>query len=190
MTDTHASISRSDIRAVATALSGVVQGPDQLDEATSRIGIPSILVNPYLATEFDLTDFGLGKATYIPVQISVRTGGRKSLYFLHAGERALSGIFVTSHGIMYRYTTRESGGMLPAQSGDQYSEEIRDPAGHVVAMLHGRLEVTDAARGQGRVVFEKAEGRARAAVAVKPRLSWIWILWSMIASGNGTTHTA
>ena len=71
---------------LVTALANAASHPDQLDDATSRIGISPILVNPHLATEFDLTDFGLGKATYIPVQISRKAGGRKSLYFLRPAE--------------------------------------------------------------------------------------------------------
>jgi hypothetical protein len=174
-------ISLSNVRSIANAVSDAASNPDQLDDVTSGLGIPPILVNPHLATEIDLSDFGLGKATYIPVQITTKNGGRKSLYFLRAGEKVLSGIVVTSQGIGYRYTTRETGQTLPAQGGDRYSEEIRGEDGNVLAQLRGHLEVTNISRGEGRLVFDGAEpAPLAAAVRRGGGGSWVWYAWSFI----------
>jgi hypothetical protein len=181
MKETNPPVSLTKVREIGTTLSDIASHPDELDDLTSRLGIPPILVNAHLATEIDLSAMGLGKAIYIPVQISGRHGGRKSLYFLHAGEKVLSGIFVTSVGIGYRYTTRETGDTIPSRTGDRYSEEIRGADGKVLALLKGSLQVTDISRGEGSMLFDTAEpATLAAAVRAGAGAAWVWIAWSFI----------
>jgi hypothetical protein len=68
-----------------------VQDPSGLDAATTNAGRPAFLLNFYLATQADLSPMGLGTVVYIPVQITEREGGRKSVYFLDQNEEALIG---------------------------------------------------------------------------------------------------
>jgi hypothetical protein len=180
MRESYPPISLSNVRAIASALGDAASHPDELDDVTARMGIPPILVNPHLATQVDLSGIGLDKATYIPVQISTKLGGRKSLYFLRAGEKILSGIFVTSQGLGFRYTTRESGNTIPAQGGDRYTEEFRTADAKIVARLQGSLEVGDISRGEGRLVFDSGEPAPLEAAARRgrARTRCTWFAWS------------
>src|SRR6266446_5020482 len=89
-----------------------VDHPSKLDEATKDMGKPASLLNFYLATwvdlssSVDLSSIGLASAVYIPVAISPKEGGRKSLYDLEQNEEILTGIYVTSVGIALRYVKR------------------------------------------------------------------------------------
>jgi hypothetical protein len=113
---------------------------------------------------------------YIPVQVSSREGGRKSLYFLAPGEEVLAGIFVTSDGIALRYIKRLTGKDVPAQTGDAYSERITSRDGRPVFEGIGRLEVFDPTKGFGRLVIDRtADGRV-----LRVRRIDLWIFWSWI----------
>jgi hypothetical protein len=94
---------------------------------------------------------GLGSAVYIPVQISQREGGRKSLYYLNAGEEVLAGIFVTGQGIALKFIKRDTGSSLPAQTGDMYSIRVTNLAGEVIVQEQGGLEVVNPATGSGQI---------------------------------------
>src|SRR5439155_16646299 len=72
-----------------------VQHAGELDAATKNLGFPAFLLNFYLATSVNLSPIGLEAAVHIPVQITEREGGRKSLYDLAQGEQVLAGIYVT-----------------------------------------------------------------------------------------------
>ncbi|MGH9895682.1 MAG: hypothetical protein ACREA0_27600, partial [bacterium] len=108
------SINLDNVQTILAAMTDMARNPDELDELTTRLGIPPVLANPRLASTFDMSGIGMGKCVHIPIQITSSTGGRKSLYFLQPGERVLSGLMVTSDGLAYRYTTRETGRTLPA----------------------------------------------------------------------------
>ena len=153
------------------ALLGSVRSPEQIDDATNRLGIPPRLLNFNLATPIDLSAIGLGKAVHIPVQISNREGGRKSLYFLNSGEEVLAGICVTDDGIALRYVKRLIGRGLPAKTGDVYETRITTVQGKTVYQEQGRLEVLDAEHGKGQLVpVDKGPVLFRS----------IWVLWSTI----------
>src|SRR5437762_1482286 len=95
-----------------------VHHSSELDAVTKNMGMPASLLNFYLATRVDLsssTEIGIGKAVYIPVQITEREGGRKSIYGLLPGEEVLVGIYVTDEAIALRYMERKTGSSLPAQ---------------------------------------------------------------------------
>ena len=160
-------------------LQSQVNHPDEIDSATDRLGISPSLVNPYLATIVDMSFVGLGDAVNLPVQISHRRGGRQSLYFLHPGEKVLASIVVTSGGLLLRYVSRETGRSIPAQGGDEFSEEFRDLEGNVLSHLKGKLEVLNAAKGEGRLVFPEGT----------PANRWIWVLWSCIVIKTRSSRT-
>lgn len=151
-------------------LQGMVNHPDDLDLATDRLGISPWLINPHLASPVDLSDLGLGKAVHLPVQISRKCGGRKSLYYLHPGEKVLAGLYVTGEGLALRYMARETGHSVPARNGDEYTEEIRNIRGELLRQRSGRLEVTNPEKGEGRLIVE-SNGRAAKATI-------IWWFWS------------
>jgi hypothetical protein len=98
---------------------------------------------------------GLDRGVNLPIQITVRQGGRRSLYFLRPGEKVLAGIVATSRGLVLRYVSRETGRSIPAQGGDEYSEEFRDMQGNVLSHSEGKLEILNAAKGEGRLVFSR-----------------------------------
>lgn len=161
-------------------LKAEVNHPADIDAATARLGISPYLINPYLAMTVDMSFIGLGVGVNLPIQITARQGGRKSLYFLHPGEKVLASIVATAHGLVLRYVSRETGRSIPAQGGDEYSEEFRDIEGTVLSHSEGKLEILDAAKGEGRLVFPEGSPASR----------WRWILWSCIATGDGPIISA
>jgi len=156
-------------------LQAEVNHPADIDAATARLGISPFLINPYVATTVDMSFIGLGVGINLPIQITTRQGGRQSLYFLHPGEKVLASIVATSHGLVLRYVSRETGRSIPAQGGDEYSEEFRGIEGNVLSHSEGKLEILNAAKGEGRLVFPEGS----------PASKWRWILWSCIATGDG-----
>lgn len=126
-----------------------VQDPSQLDEAAKNMGMPAALLNFYFAIQEDLSAIGLGKAVYIPVMISKREGGRKSVYFLDQNEEVLAGIYVTNQGIALRFMKRVTGSSLPAQAGDVYFERITNREGELIYEGSAKLLTFDPQRGIG-----------------------------------------
>lgn len=150
-----------------------VNHPADIDAATDRLGIPPFLINPHVATTVDMSFIGLGAGINLPIQISTRRGGRKSLYFLRPGERVLASIVATSHGLVFRYVSRESGRSVPAQGGDEYTEEFRDMEGNVLSHCEGKLEILNATKGEGRLIFPAGLAASQ----------WRWVGWSFYAEG-------
>lgn len=175
----------SSTQSIANAMTEMVRQPADIDRATELLGIPASLVNPALSSSVDLTFLGLGLAIHIPVQVSDRDGGRKSLYYLQPGERALTGFLATKDALISRYTTRESGNSMPAATGDEYSEELRGADGSVIAKLYGKLEIEDLSRGHGALTFSRGTPESvDKMVKDRPNLSWVWYFWSCIATGS------
>jgi hypothetical protein len=175
---------RADIRlpempAAVGRLKESVRRPEDIDGATTRLGIEPRLLNFNLATPVDLSHMGLGKAVQIPVQISNRDGGRKSLYFLQPGEEVMAGIFVTDDGVALRNVKRLTGGDTPARSGDTYETRVTTTQGETIYREQGRLEVLDPKRGIGRFVPVRGDGQ----VDRQARTS-IWYFWSCIYVQN------
>ncbi len=153
----------------------MVDHPEEIDQAVARLGVPSSLVNPYFATPVNLSHFDLEDGIHLPIQLTARPGGRKSIYFLHAGEKVLTGLVITGNRLLLSYVARETGCSIPAESGSEYSEELRTREGKLVSKIQGSLEIIDPSRGEGRIVAEAhgcAEGK-------KVEKSWS-IGWSFI----------
>ncbi len=157
-----------------------VTSPDEIDAATTRLAIPAREVNFYLATSLDLTNVGIGKCVYIPIQISNSIKGRESLYKLTPGSKTMAGILVTGEDIYYRFVTRESGKTPYAKTGDVYTEEIRKSDGTILLSGQGKLNIKNPKKGIGEVEvsYKLANGKLI-------RQRWLWILWSCIYGGNG-----
>lgn len=157
------------------------QGPDQIDGVCNNLGIPAKLLNFNLATPFDLTDFNygtfnLGNCIHIPVQITTREGGRKSLYYLEPGEEVLAGIFVSSSGFMKRYVKRLDGTGVPANNGDNYQEKWTNYDDSILIYQgHGPLEIIDLSIGKGAYTLAPDP----ISPIAKP-LRELWFLWSCI----------
>src|SRR5881398_1704284 len=88
---------------IAEKFAELLSHPSQIDGASHRLGVPATLLNFYLAQPADFSSIGLGNGILIPVQITTRKGGRKSLYYLNPGEEVLAGIFVTDQVIALKY---------------------------------------------------------------------------------------
>jgi hypothetical protein len=130
-----------------------VQDPSKLDEATKNVGMPAALLNFYFATQVDLSSIHLGTVVHIPVMISKREGGRKSVYFLDQNEEVLAGIYVTCEGGMaLRFVKRVTGSSLPAQVGDVYSTRITNRDGELVFEGREKLVKFDSQTGAGQFV--------------------------------------
>lgn len=154
-------------------LQGMVNHPDDLDSATDRLGLSPSLINPHLASPVDLSDLGMGRGIHLPVQISRKCGGRKSLYYLHPGEKVLAGLYVTGEGLAFRYMARETGHSIPARNGDEYIEEIRSVRGELLHKRSGHLEITNPEKGEGQLIMES---KSR---ATKPRIRCL--LWTLLS---------
>ncbi|HEX8139269.1 MAG TPA: hypothetical protein VF544_17030 [Pyrinomonadaceae bacterium] len=170
----RASIKLPDMPAAAERVLGSVSGPEQIDDVTKRAGLGARLLNFNLATPVDLSYAGLGKVVHIPVQISEREGGRKSLYFLNPGEEVLAGVFVTDDGLALRYVKRLDGKGTPARTGDMYQTRVTTAQGKAIFQEQGRLEVIDAAHGRGQLVPLENGG------ATGQQRTSVWIAWSCI----------
>ena len=127
-----------------------VQDPSELDAATQHADMPARLLNFHLATLVDLPWQESEKAVFIPVQITDREGGRKSIFFLDEGEETLVGIYITSEGgIALRYMKRATGSTKPAQEGDVYSIRITNRDDELVFEGQEKLLSLDLQTGQG-----------------------------------------
>src|SRR5262245_30793036 len=120
-----------------------VTHPDQIDAVTREAGIPAVLLNFHVATHADLSFMKLGNAVYIPVQITQREDGRKSLYFLNTNEEILTGIYVTNDGIALNFIKRLTGNTMPAETKDRYSVRITNREGKEIFQAQGELKVID-----------------------------------------------
>jgi len=161
---------------IVEKLIAMVNNPADIDGATRALSVPPRLLNYHLATQVDLTSIGLGKTTYLPVQIAEREGGRKSLYYLSAGEEALAGLYIGEQGVMLRHVHRLSGESVPARTGDTYAERITTQDGEELFTGQGRLDVLDAKKGIGKVLLTHT---LRGEPLPAPEAS-VWILWSCI----------
>jgi len=142
----------NNMQAIIEKLTAQVSHPSELDAATKNLSMPAFLLNFYFATLQDLSP--IGKAIYIPVQITEREGGRKSLFYLDQGEEVLAGIYVTDQGgVMLRYIKRVTGDSLPAQTGDIYSLRITSREGKAFFQGQGNLEMIDPSIGKGTFMF-------------------------------------
>jgi hypothetical protein len=137
-----------------------------------------LLINPHLATKVDMSDLGYGTGIHLPVQISTRRGGRKSLYYMHPGEKILAGVLVTGSAILFRYVLRETGRSIPAQGGDEYVEELRSANGALISHLRGRLEIMNSRKGEGRLVLHADALPGQDPAAVRKVKVVYWHLWS------------
>lgn len=168
----------ADTPQMANDLINLVNHPGDIDSATEHLGIPPLLINPHLATPIDLSDLGYGAGIHLPVQISKRRGGRKSLYFMHPGEKILAGLLVTGKALLFRYVSRETGRSIPAQGGDEYVEELRSAGGTLISHLRGRLEIINSKKGEGRLVLHADSPSGQDPLAVKKIKVSYWHLFS------------
>ncbi len=160
----------------AAALQERVTRPEDLDTVTKELNVPARLINFHMATLTDLSELGLGQAIYLPVAISEREGGRKSLYYLEPGEEVLAGLFVTNTGMALRYVKRETGQEVPARTGDVYTERYTSREGKELFAAQGKLEVIDPRIGKGRVTLTHTPaGEPLRTIKVS-----VWYYWSFI----------
>lgn len=156
-----------------------VNHPTELDAVTKSLGLPASLLNFYFATVVDLSEIGLGPAVHIPVQVSEREGGRKSIYYLDQNEAVLTGIYVTtSFGLALRFMTRVTGSTLPAQAGDIFATRITNREGTVVHEEQVKLEkFGPSAGGIGHFSSQSAAGAQSSVSFIGSHLHYVPDWW-------------
>jgi hypothetical protein len=151
-----------------------IRGPEDHDRATAALAMNASLVNIHLSTKVTTP---LGPALHIPIQISKREGGRKSLYFISPREQIIAGIYIIDSTIYYRAIRRDSGNAIPAETGDVFTELILARDGTVVHEAQGMLRILDFSRGVG--VLEPIVGASAGETEPVPN-SKVWVLWSCV----------
>ena len=161
-------------------LKGLVNKPEELDQATDKLGIAPSLMNLKLATPADLSflNIGLGEAVYLPQQITEKAGGRKSAYRLAKGESTTPGVFITGQGMLQRVITRMTGESCTAKSGDIYREQYLTMDGKLVYEAAGVLEIEDETNGIGKYELHQTD-TAQYAVKAGSETE-VWVIFSMI----------
>ena len=147
-----------------------IRGPQDHDRATRQMRTDALLLNPHFATQIETP---LGQALYIPRQISEREGGRKSLYFIKAGEEVMTGIYVIGPTIYYRVVRRDTGQGPQAQTGDLFTDLITTQENEIVAEAQGTLTILDPTKGIGS--FQPVD---------KLAASVTWYAWSFILTSD------
>lgn len=163
-----------------------VQDPSKVDATIENVGMAASLLNFYLAIQVDLSWLGLGKAVYIPVQITEREGGRKSVYCLDQNEQeVLTGIYVTSEGLALKFVKRETGSGLPAEKGSVYRTSIKNREGDLI--FEGKEELLSFDHQTGIGSFSPLSGTVSPKVLspvagtekasdIKPAICFFWDL--------------
>lgn len=157
------------------------KGVQFIDEVTEQMEIPAKLLNYNLATKVPLGMYGLdmADAVHIPVQVSTRSGGRSSIYYIKKGETVMTGIFVSGDMIIRRFISRLTGISDVAESGDRYAERLLDSNGNVLFSGEGTLEIIDFSIGEGILKYDKMSKSAPKTRATDKSVS-VWVLWSCV----------
>ena len=111
----------------------------EVDKATASLALNPGLYNMALSNEM-ATRLGVG--LHIPVAISEREGGRKSLLNLTAGEETQTGTFLINARVFHQYLTRVDGSDTPAKQAD-YHEKVTTANGQTVYEQTYRLTRVD-----------------------------------------------
>jgi hypothetical protein len=153
------------------ALLDEIQGPDDHDRATRALGLEAKLYNLNFSSGVETP---IGPSLYLPIQISEREGGRKSTYFLTAGEEVVTGTYVVERAPYDRAVRRDTGESMPAATGDWYTESIVSANREVVSQRAGQLSVVDWSKGQGEIAY--------------PRQKCVWWFWSFYMECSTTAR--
>jgi hypothetical protein len=136
---------------IAKVRAGVRRRQD-IDKVAEAAGYTSHLMNFHLAQPFDLTELGIGRGAYVPVMISKRSGGRKSMFDLLVGESAVVGALISDDGILLRHVLRKKGGPKGIAAGDIIRETWQNLDGKVVST--GNITVTAVNTKNGQITGE------------------------------------
>ncbi len=159
-------------------LKKVINSPDKLDFYTTKYNIEPKLINYHLATTIDMGIFGLnGKGVHLPIQISKKYGGRKSIYLLKKNEEVLSGIIISNDKMFLRYITRLTGDSKMAKNGDLYRDVLKTKNGKVVFSSKGKFEIVDMSYGYGKLNIIESSSKTTSKTKV-------WVLFSCILVEN------
>lgn len=134
---------------------GEVNHPRDIDERTSKAGLEPTLLNPYFAQQADLSALnipGVQQGLAIPVQISDRKEGRKSVFFAGKDQPVNDMMIATPSGMIASEITRTSGNKERAKEGDQYVWSLKSLTGKTIFSINGKLDSLSEA-GEGRLVF-------------------------------------
>ena len=118
------------------------ESPVEVDGYLNQIGLPATLLNLHLAKEIDLGFLGItgiGIATFVPVQISGREGGRKSIFKLAPKEEILHGVFFSKGSLIRQVVTRTSGNGDRINLGDLMDFSWKNVHGQEIKRLKGEV---------------------------------------------------
>lgn len=96
-----------------------------LDAVFGTVGIAPRLVVPDLMSHFAGPQ---GTVFHLPIHISERDGGRRSLFALGPGQETVAGMYLVA-GTLFERRVRKRTGTAAVQVGDAFTETITDMAG-------------------------------------------------------------
>ncbi len=102
----------------AKELIAAINHPDDIDRVTTEQQVPARLYNFHLATKLSTP---VGKGLHVPVQISQRSGGRSSVFFLTTNTEIVTGALITDKATYNCYVRRDTGHTPIATSGDAFT---------------------------------------------------------------------
>lgn len=127
-----------------------VRRREDIDKVAERAGYTSYLMNLHLSRHLDLTSLKLGSGAYVPVMISTRSGGRKSMLDLQVGESVVIGALISDRGVLLRHMLRKKGETKELASGDIIRETWQTLDGRKVATVN--INVTKVRLEDGQII--------------------------------------
>lgn len=122
---------------------GATYSGSEVDRATTSLNLNPGRYNVALSNPVETP---LGTGLHIPVAISEREGGRKSILNLKAGEEVHTGTFLIGAKVFHQHMMRVSGTDTPARQAD-YRERVATADGLNVYERMCRLTMVDEERG-------------------------------------------
>jgi hypothetical protein len=140
------------------------------DAAFGAVGIAPRLIVPELASRFAGPQ---GEVLHLPIHISEREGGRRSLFALGPGQETVPGLYLVQ-GKLYERRVRKRNGTAAVQVGDTFIETITDMAG-AKAQVHA-YHVMAVGVTTGALYLESitAEGDLETGDLVNDGEGWCW----------------
>jgi len=138
-----------------------IDSPDKIDAVLTARAMPARLYNFKLATRISTP---VGAGLYVPVQISIRDGARKSFYLLNVNEEVLAGTLITQFDAYDSLVRRDTGANGPARTGDLFTIRWVSQDGRQLTREQFPLQILDEGHGIG------ALGEN----------TMVWVLWSCV----------
>jgi len=158
-----------------------ISSASDIEEISEQLQLTTRLMNFHLASKVNLKSLnlvGIDDVISIPVAITKKDKGRKSIYHLQKGESELTNIYVCNQGILLSYIEKISGSSKMAKINDEYKIKITNLKNEIAFEGKGVLEKFDKEKGSGKIVFRhnstpQSEEKEKT-VKVYARYSHLW----------------